>query len=95
MTQQEAKKEQQRLEIFYGHDGLGWWFGTHCEKCCGVYPRFCKRDTNDKHHDDYYKCDVCGKQTDYYAMPSQARDAWNGHKFLGEGIQLNMFMEGA
>jgi hypothetical protein len=89
MTQQEAIEEQQRLELIYGKEKLGWWFGTRCEKCCGVYPRFQTRNTNDKYHNAYYKCDVCGKQTDYYGMPSQAEEAWNGHKYLGEGVQIS------
>ena len=93
MTQQEAKAEQDRLEMM-GYS-LGWYFGTRCEKCCGVYPRLMRHDTNDKYHDTYYKCDVCGKQTDYYGMPGTAEEAWNNHKFLGGGVQLNMFMEGA
>ena len=91
MTQREAMLEQQILEL-KGMD-LGWWFGVRCEKCCGVYPRFMTRDTNDKYHDAYYKCDVCGKQTDYYAMPWQCEEAWNKHQYLGGGVQMNMFME--
>lgn len=88
MTKQEAIKEQERLAQAYN---LGWWFGTDCEKCCDVFPRFCKLDINDKYHDCYYKCDVCGKQTDYYGMPSQAADAWNNHRYLGQGVQTDLF----
>ena len=95
MTHDEAVKEQKRLSMIWGEENLGWWFGIKCEKCCDVYPRFCTRDTNDKYHDCFYKCDVCGKQTDYYGMPSQCADAWNDHRYLGDGVQMNMFMEGA
>ena len=87
MTQQEAINEQRRMEIMGWN--LGWYFGVHCEKCCGVYPRFQTRNTNDKYHDAYYKCDVCGKQTDYFGMPKQAEEAWNNHQYLGEGVQLS------
>lgn len=93
MTQREAMNEQKMLEI-KGMD-IGWYFGVRCEKCCGVFPRFRKKDTNDKFRDTYYQCDVCGKQTGYYGMPKQAEDAWNNHQFLGAGVQMNMFMEGA
>ena len=87
MTQQEAIRQQRELQI--KGFSLGWYFGTGCEKCCGVYPRFCKRDVTDKYHDCYYKCDVCGKQTDYYGMPWQCKEAWNKHQFMGEGVQLS------
>ena len=58
MTQQEAMMEQKMIQI-KGFN-LGSWFGTNCEKCCGVFPRSCRRDTNDKYRDVFYKCDVCG-----------------------------------
>ena len=87
MTQQEAMQEQKRLEI--SGFNLGWYFGTRCEKCCGVYPRYLTRDVNDKYHSAYYKCDVCGKQTEYYGTPQQAEEAWNNHKYMGEGVQLS------
>jgi len=87
MTQREAMLEQRRLELS-GFD-LGWYFGTDCEKCCGVYPRFCTKDVNDRYHDSYYKCDVCGKQTDLWATPSQCAEKWNNHEYLGAGVQLS------
>ena len=92
MTREEASYEQRMLQI-KGFN-LSFWFGTGCEKCCGVYPRFKKKDTNDKYHDCYYQCDVCGKQTDYYGMPWQCEEAWNNHNYLGEGVQMSIFMEG-
>lgn len=87
MTQQEAIIQQKMLEI-KGFN-LGWYFGTKCEKCCGVYPRLSHLNTNDKYHDTYYRCDVCGKQTEYYGMPIQAEEAWNNHRYMGEGVQLS------
>lgn len=87
MTQKEAQDQQQMLQI-KGFN-LGWWFGTDCEKCCGVFPRLVRRDVNDKYHDTAYKCDVCGKQSEWLGMPWQARDAWNSHRFMGEGVQMS------
>lgn len=87
MTQQEAMREQKLLEI--KGMKLGWYFGTRCEKCCGVYPRLQKRNTTDKYHDTYYRCDVCGKQTEYFGMPHQAEEAWNKHQYMGAGVQLS------
>ena len=87
MTREQAIAEQERIK--QNGFSLGWYFGTKCEKCCDVFPRFCHRDANDKYKTAYYKCDVCGKQTDYYGMPWQAEEAWNNHKFLGEGVQLS------
>ena len=87
MTREEAIRQQQMLQL--KGFSLSWWYGTKCEKCCDVYPRFCKKDTNDKYHSVFYKCDVCGKQTDLYGMPWQAQEAWNDHKYAGEGVQLS------
>lgn len=87
MTHDDAVNKQMELKI-KGFD-LGWWFGTECEKCCDVYPRLVTRDVNDKYHDTAYKCDVCGKQTEWTGMPWQARDAWNNHEYQGAGVQLS------
>ena len=74
MTQEQAKKEQERLA---GKYTLGWWFGTNCEKCCDVYPRF-RKDGNDN---CYYECDVCGKRTEPQIMPWLAQQKWNEHEY--------------
>lgn len=87
MTHDDAVNKQMELKI-RGID-LGLWFGTDCEKCCDVYPRLVKRDANDKYHDTAYKCDVCGKQTEWTGMWWQARDAWNNHEYQGAGVQLS------
>ena len=87
MTKEDAIMEQKLLQI-KGFN-LGHWFGTDCEKCCDVYPRFVNRNTNDKYHSCAYRCDVCGKQTEWTGMPWQARDAWNEHKYQGAGVQLS------
>jgi len=87
MTQQEAVMEQKLMQI--KGMNLAWYFGTDCEKCCEVYPRLVKRNVTDKYHDTAYRCDVCGKQTEWSGLISQARDAWNNHQYMGEGVQLS------
>lgn len=85
MTADEAKKHQDQLEA----EGwsLSFWYGTNCTKCCGVYPKL------DAHiaPDDRcrYRCEVCGKRTEAYPMPWQARDAWNEGRF--ETAQATLF----
>ena len=37
MTREEAKAEQDQLAEHYD---LGFWFGTKCKPCCGVFPKF-------------------------------------------------------
>ena len=87
MTAREAANEQNRLRIM-GYS-LGYWFGTKCEKCCGVYPRFIKTGKDDC----FYQCDVCGKRTEPCVMPWVAEEAWNKHHYTGAGVQISMFME--
>ena len=36
MNKAEAKANQDRIALNYK---LEWWYGTHCEKCCGIYPK--------------------------------------------------------
>ena len=86
---EEVRYEQNMLAIKYGKENLSWWYGTKCEKCCGVFPKLMKRDVFDKYNDTYYQCEVCGKQTDYYGMPWVAEEAWNEHRYMGEGVQLS------
>ena len=87
MTREQAMEEQRLLK--QKGFNLGWYFGTKCEKCCDVYPRLLHRNVNDKRRDTYYRCDVCGKQTEYYGMPSEAEKAWNEHRYSGEGVQMS------
>ena len=79
MTAEEAKKHQDQLVA----DGwsLSNWYGTKCEKCCGVYPKFVSvyKDGQDLCR---YECEVCGKKTKAYSMPWLAEEAWNEGKFL-------------
>ena len=90
MTKSEAVREQRMLEL--GGWDLGWYFGTDCEKCCDVYPRFHTSGTN-ANKDCWYECDVCGKRTDLHEMPWVARDAWNKHQFKNNQQQLTIFSE--
>ena len=85
MTAEEARANQERIAKHYK---LSWWYGTDCNKCCGVYPKLiigvggvtdlCR-----------YECEVCGSTTAAFAMPWQARDAWNHGDFVLK--QLTMF----
>lgn len=86
MTATEAKANQDRIESRYGLGGLGWWYGTKCKKCCGVYPKFMTKAT-DSPCNAYYECEVCGKKTDLYTMPWLAEEAWNS---MGEPEQLSL-----
>ena len=38
MTREEAKAKQDEIEA--SGFNLGYWYGTGCKKCCGVYPKF-------------------------------------------------------
>ena len=73
-------------EVKTHQDKLGknaaWYYGTDCEKCCGVYPAFMKEmNFNDN---GYYVCLVCGKESIHTPMPWQARDYWNAGQYLWE-----------
>lgn len=84
MTKEEAKANQERIED-EGYN-LGWWYGTWCEKCCGVFPKF---EVSDAFGGGcWYQCEVCGKRTEEKSMPWQARDAWNRHEFLESQIRM-------
>ena len=87
MTRAEAIAEQNRISE---HFNLGWWYGTNCEKCCGVLPKFM---TNGGTSDGrcFYRCDVCGKRTKQYQMPWMAEKAWNNHEYLSNAVQMNLF----
>ena len=86
MTKEDAKREQEELGKYFN---LAWWFGTGCEKCCEVYPKLI-------HSGDLaggmcaYECPVCGKRTDWSAMPWIAEAAWNANK-VSETSQLSIF----
>ena len=86
MTIEEARRNQDRLLS----DGfsISFWYGTRCEKCCGVFPKAMKKDGNDP-KDFYYQCEVCGKRTDTYTMPHLAEKAWNEHRYKEEYHQLS------
>lgn len=78
MTREEAKANQDRI-VSDGFD-LGWYYGTDCEKCCGVFPKF-STEYNISGGYCFYECEVCGKRTDAFPMPWQAVKAWNGHEW--------------
>lgn len=86
MTADEAKREQDRIAAHYN---LAWWYGTDCEKCCGVFPKFMVSGGMDSKC--WYECQVCGKRTKPEIMPWIAREAWNSGKVQVEGVQMSMF----
>ena len=70
---------------------VSFWYGTWCEKCCGVYPRFyTEQDFEAK---GYYVCLVCGKESRHCHMNHQAKDAWNNREYLfvPSGYQYSLF----
>lgn len=86
MTREEAKAKQDELEARGWN--LSWWYGTKCEKCCGVYPMFCTSDANGG--GCWYECEVCGKRTHELPMPWMAAEAWNRHEFKVEQIRMEV-----
>ena len=85
-TFEEEMAEQERLRQYFN---LGWWYGTNCKKCCGVYPKAMKKDGYDP-NDFYYECQICGRRTKPYMMPWIAREAWNRDEVV-DNIQLRLF----
>ena len=87
MTAKEAKENQDRIEA-NGFD-LGWWYGTRCQKCCGVYPKFMTSDG--MNHACWFQCEVCGKRTKAQVMPWVAEEAWNNGEYVEELRQYSLF----
>ena len=93
MTEAEAKANQDRI-IAKGYE-LGWWYGTRCKKCCGVYPKFKTKDTFDPCN-AYYECEVCGRRTvKEYTMPWLAEEAWNRDEVTDPQLNIFQFIEGS
>ena len=86
MTPEEAKKNQERLSRSYS---IGYWYGTRCEKCCGVYPKLITgRGTKDL---CFYECEVCGKRTRPCLMPWESEKEWNEGRIIHGTRQLQLF----
>ena len=87
MTAEEAKANQDRLKSL-GYE-LGWWYGTRCKKCCGVFPKLMisggMQDTC------WYQCEVCGRRTEPQTMPWIAEKVWNKGEHLDEMLQYSLF----
>lgn len=83
MTAAEAKARQEEL-AFRGFS-LGWWYGTRCVPCCGVFPRLQK--TADL-LSCFYECEVCGKRTEPQTMPWIAEEVWNRHEYREQQMSL-------
>ena len=84
MTAAEAKARQDELSK---HFKLSYWYGTGCEKCCGVYPKFMTGGVQG--NDCWYQCEVCGKRTEPQLMPWIAAREWNEGHF--RNLQLSLF----
>ncbi len=78
MTPEEAKANQERIAENYN---LGFWYGIHCAKCCGVYPKLITHVGGTNLDLCRYECEVCGKRTADFPMPWQAEEAWNRGEF--------------
>ena len=88
MTAKEARDNQDRIAKQYD---LGWWYGTRCQKCCGVYPKLMM--TNDMLK-CFYQCEVCGTRTEPALMPWIAEEAWNNGKVEYGQMDIFAFIEG-
>lgn len=84
MTPQEAKEKQDRLAKQFD---LSYWYGTHCNKCCGVYPKLIigVGGFNDLCR---YECEVCGTTTEPCIMPWLAEEVWNDGEFVDGEVRL-------
>ena len=60
-------------------ENAGWYYGTWCDKCCGVYPAFMSEQGFRDY--GYYVCLVCGKESLHEPMPWQCRDDWNAGRY--------------
>lgn len=87
MTAQEAKAKQDRISKQYE---LGWWYGTRCTKCCGVYPKLMVTPDLLK---CFYECEVCHRRTKPELMPWIAEEAWNSGQIEGGQMDLSSFLE--
>ena len=84
----EIKAHQDSLD-----KNAGWYYGTDCKKCCGVYPAFFTEQTFDSK--GYYVCLVCGKESKHEVMPWIAAREWNRGNFIfdpqAENYQMTIF----
>jgi hypothetical protein len=76
-----SRKEELKKQKELGNM-LGYYYGTDCDKCCGVYPKFFH--TQGFEELGYYVCLVCGKESKHAPMPWQAREYWNSRKYEWE-----------
>ena len=83
MTREQAKQNQDRLAKHYN---LAFWYGTNCEKCCGIYPKFMTTDGFETMC--WYECEVCGKRTEKASMPWIAEEYWNKHQYIQDQIKM-------
>ena len=87
MSAEEAKARQDDIAQRFD---LSWYYGTKCEKCCGVYPKSCHSGSS-MSADHYYQCEVCGKRTEPHSMPWISREAWNARETFYENGQMGLW----
>lgn len=87
MTQQQAIQHQAELAKHYH---LGWWYGTRCRKCCGVFPKIVT-DSSALNRGCYYECEVCGRKTGWSEMPWIAEERWNAGETTVPVQQMSLF----
>lgn len=73
-TAKEEKEHQEKLG-----NCLGFYYGTNCDKCCGVYPAFFTEGTFRDY--GYYVCLVCGRESKHQPMNWMAKDSWNNCEY--------------
>ncbi len=82
-TAKEEKEYQDKLG-----DSKSFWYGTWCNKCCGVYPKFFTELSFESN--GYYVCLVCGKEGKHRSMNWEARDSWNNGEYAWEPTDRQM-----
>lgn len=83
MTAEEAKRNQDEISKHYK---LSYWYGTKCNKCCGVYPKLMA--TNGHNEMCWYECEVCGTKVEPQSMPWIAEREWNAGHFVQKQISF-------
>ena len=87
-----AKEElDEQMSLAKRGADLGWYYGTKCEKCCGVFPKFFTEETFAAK--GFYVCMVCGKESRHRSMAHLARESWNNGEFvfIPDAYQYSIF----
>lgn len=71
-----AEDEKRKQDNLAKHFNLGFWYGTDCKKCCGVFPKF-ETSYGFELDNCWYECQVCHRKSKRASMPWIAREDWN------------------